>query len=73
MEDNAVSMVAFIIGFVVGVLVLAKTGYSEHWFNQGLATAVACAPGTYLEDSEDSEDGLVYCIGGKGETWRVRP
>jgi len=67
---------AFLFGLFTGIIAGGSiaTGANEidssQQFNRGLATAVACSPGTYLEDSSG---GMVYCIGGEGETWRVRP
>ena len=63
-------MLGFLIGMVFTIILLETLGYEEQKINKGLAIAVACAPGTYLEDLDH---GWVLCIGGEKETWRVKP
>jgi len=60
----------FVVGIAFVLFILEITGYPERQFNKGLATAVACAPGMYLEDLDH---GWVLCIGGANETWRIKP
>jgi hypothetical protein len=63
-----------IFGVVLGCFVMDAASVvrreDDANFNRGLAAAVACAPGTYLQHIDG---GMVLCIGGEGETWRVRP
>lgn len=56
------------VSFALSVVIAVKT--RQHHEDTGRAQAVACHPGTYLENLHG---GYVLCIGGRGEVWRAQP